>query len=1016
MLKNIFLFLTLLLCLGSSSAQTFIGKLNPFPETQSSVAADDTIKILAVMVSFLDDRDAATFGTGKFGSIYSQDYGSTIIDPLPHDKNYFLNHLLFVKNYYSKISGGQTVIDYTVLGDTFSVSKTMRNYSPDPNSDNFAPIGEFSKEVWHLADSLNPGFDFSAYDIFLIFHAGVGRDISLPGSIGNERDLPSLYLSSNALKDIYGESFVGFPVSGGAYHITNSMIIPETESREIETITGKFLFEISINGLIAASVASHLGLPDLFDTNTGLSAIGRFGLMDGQSIFAYNGLFPPEPSAWEKIFLSEKLNWNIPVAELTPGNYDIILVTKIAAGLNDTTILKVPLNSSEYYLLENRNRDARSDGSTVTYVSQGNTITRTFLKDTTGFYSFDIDSLEGVVVDVDEFDWAVPGNGIIIWHIDENVIEEKIAENKVNTDKNKRGVDVEEADGVQDIGERFFTIFGDEVIGEGEPEDLWYASNSSFLFKNRFDKSSNPNTKSNSGANSLISISGFSNIGNRMSFKVAYGDSIIKPVFSIEVPTTSKKNNLSSYQSGSTKGFLLKTDSTLLIIDEQGNISSEQFSFISELKPASITYAGITFQPVDSILRMLVNGVDIDRFKILSSGKITCDPIIPNYDASSSNFPFIVFGSENGEVQVYFFGDLGFPPEKYYTIEGEENYYIHKIAANDTIFSFISLPDPDVIFIDGPVYIFQDNSGNRIQFSNEKPIDLAMTKDKQGDYISVVLTNQNTFYVIKGSSIIHSFRVSAVENINSFILTDLKRNGENYIVFANGNKIEARNLSGSLADNFPFEDPLNIGFEGTPLSADFDNDNNAEIIAFTKDGRIFAFDGGTGNVINGFPLSTGAELISTPVLYRDGDKISIAALDARNNFTAWNISPAAGTLYWSEKNGNSYNSAFVDAAESQNFVNTFFPKEKAYNYPNPVYENETQIRYYVSEDSKINIKIFDLAGDFVAELNDDARGGFDNETTWNVSGIQSGVYLARIEASPVSGKSESNIIKIAVVK
>jgi len=82
----------------------------------------------------------------------------------------------------------------------------------------------------------------------------------------------------------------------------------------------------------------------------------------------------------------------------------------------------------------------------------------------------------------------------------------------------------------------------------------------------------------------------------------------------------------------------------------------------------------------------------------------------------------------------------------------------------------------------------------------------------------------------------------------------------------------------------------------------------------------------------------------------------------------------------------------------------------------PVYEGSTNIRYFVSEDSKINIKIFDLAGDFVAELDDDAQGGMDNETVWNVSNIQSGVYLTRIEAVSNSGKSEFAIIKIAVVK
>ena len=95
-----------------------------------------------------------------------------------------------------------------------------------------------------------------------------------------------------------------------------SMIIPETESRELETISGKFLFEITINGLIVASVASHLGLPDLFDTKTGLSAIGRFGLMDGQSIFAYNGCFPPNLLHGKKFILDGQMPVEISTRKL----------------------------------------------------------------------------------------------------------------------------------------------------------------------------------------------------------------------------------------------------------------------------------------------------------------------------------------------------------------------------------------------------------------------------------------------------------------------------------------------------------------------------------------------------------------------------------------------------------------------------------------------------------------------------------------------------------------------------
>ncbi len=241
------------------------------------------------------------------------------------------------------------------------------------------------------------------------------------------------------------------------------------------------------------------------------------------------------------------------------------------------------------------------------------------------------------------------------------------------------------------------------------------------------------------------------------------------------------------------------------------------------------------------------------------------------------------------------------------------------------------------------------------------------------------------------------------------------QDGNNYIVINNGINVEVYNFYGVLADNFPFTDPLGIGFTGTPICADFEGDSNSEIISVTKDGRIFAIDGGTGKVVSGFPISCGSGITATPSLYNANGVTNLAVLNDQNILSAWSISSVEGTLYWSEEYGNPQNTSFIDAAQNTNRVNKFFPTSKAYNYPNPVYEGTTNIRYYVSENASINIKIFDLVGDYVAELNDEAQGGMDNETVWDVSNIQSGIYLARIEASS-SSQTEQVVIKIAVVK
>ena len=1016
MLRIFITFAVSLITLGSLTAQSFIGKINPFVSNNPQAINSDTLKILCVMVNFQQDKDDATFGNGKFGSIYSKDYGLDILDPLPHNQDYFDYHLTFAKNYYERVSDSKLNISYTVLPDTFSVSKTMRNYAPIPNSDNFAPLGQFAEEVWTKADQMYPGFDFSAYDVFLIFHAGVGRDVSLPGSIGNERDLPSVYLSETAFKNFFGEDYEGIPVSNNSFRITNSMIIPETESRELETISGSYLFQITINGLLVASIASHLGVPDLYDTETGLSAIGRFGLMDGQSIFAYNGVFPPEPSAWEKIFLG----WVEPV-ELGIGNYDVNVAARYAATLSDTVILKLPLNATEYYLIENRQRDVYSNGSILTIESAGNIFTKTFNKDTTGYYSYDTDSLMGVILQVDEYDWALPGNGIVIWHIDDNVITRNLSQNKINADKKFRGVDVEEADGVQDIGETFITIFGDQVIGEGTDKDFWYEGNKAELYKNVFSKDTRPSTETNSGANSLITIKNFSQLSNKMSFRIERGDSVVKPLFSAEISdfTQDSIKNItvinSSEPNDSFPLFALLFPNNILTLNDFNSTIATIPNF-SGFKVASIQIGSsiyilgsigsqiniITLDPSNLSIPLNVQNVAIDP-------QVTASLVIQRTSNDQIN---LLVGTLTGSVYEYDLQSIisNNPLVKDIHLAGEADHMVTQVSALDDEIAFITHSTLEQTNIDGQ---YVDEHGY-YKFNNEYPVQVAMTKDAQSNIFSIVLTSTNNVYLIQGSNVISKFKIDSDLMISGFALADLKNDGNNYLV-VNNRELKSYNLQGALADNFPFKDPDLIGFIGTPLVADIEGDSKSEIISLTNDGRIFAIDGGSGKIVEGFPLSTGENTNGSSVIFPYDNEFVYSTL-AGQKLVGWVVSSINGNIDWAEILRNSANQSSLGLALNSVTTNEFFPTNRAYNYPNPVYDGQTAIRYYVNEDSKINIKIFDLAGDFVAELNNDAKGGFDNETIWNVKDIQSGVYLARIEAIGSSGKTESVIIKIAVVK
>lgn len=980
-------------------AQSFTGKLNPYPQTEKVV---NSLKILAVMVEFQEDRDNSTFGNGKFGSVYTGENRDKkdILDPLPFDRDYFGQHLLFAKNYFGKVSGAALSVDYTLLDSIITVSKTMRNYSPEPGSNDLINLAEFSKEVWQLVDAEYSGtVNFSSYDLFAIFHAGVGRDVSLPGSIGSERDLPSVYLSPAAFKNVYGSAFTGISVTGGT--IENTMILPSTESREIDVIGGKVLFELSTNGLICASIGSYLGLPDLFNTETGLSAIGRFGLMDGQSIFAYGGLFPPEPSPWEKI----RLGWITPqTASLSGSSYQ---VSDKISGSGPLTVLKVNINSSEYYLVENRQRDALSDSSKVTYYSEGVYRTKVFPKDTTGYQSYDIDSLYGVVVDVDEFDWAVPGNGVVIWHIDEKIINENIASNTINNDKYRRGVDVEEADGVQDIGETFYTIFGDEVIGEGSVSDFWYDGNKAVLYENRFGPETTPSTSTNDGANSLVTFSNFSTISSLMSFDLSYSNSGIQLKNTLSFSSLNLPDAPYRYASGSDEIVFIIEGGNLKVFNGYGNLIETVPSFGEKTafleKDGVLTAVGFQQLPASTNINVYSRaGSNVRKAALSSWIKMSSQPVLGL--------------SATGSVKLY---------------SGAVNGKIYLSEIDPAAVSLITPVDSVSLFSNDPIkFVFTDFAGYFGGISGSKYSDhsgasaelsdsasaAAVIRNSDNQTLVVIQTKNNTFYTLENSDIRNQFTVNSAAAIGRFSLGFSSLTNEPVIQYTNGKYLEVRELSGAYMDGFPVEHPADLDFSLTPLSADINGDNVSDILTLDQNGDVFAFSGKNAKILNGFPLSSGMRSAKNIELSVIGNTVSLTAFSIENNYFIWELNTDQNAVYWKGETVSRANNVYLEQTLARKSVSDYFPPERAYNWPNPVYDGETFIRYYVSENSSVSIAIYDLAGDLVEELSASASGGMDNEIKWDTHDISSGVYFARIKAESSSGKSSEKVVRIAVIK
>ena len=431
----------------------------------SSHAQDDhadTLNVLALRVQFVRDSLKTTTGDGHFILADTSEYS---IDRPPHNKTYFEHQLLALHNYFHTVSNGQLSIVSDVLPagetDAYQLSQNMVYYSGEEDEERQQlRWAELLRDAVQAAQADAP--NFSDYDAFIIFHAGVGNDFAFDFS-ETPFDIQSAFIDFETLKETLGEddpNFRGIP-AGEEFFIQEAIILPEQQSQKG--------IDLGLLGTATLLMGSQIGMPSLFNTETGRAGIGMWGLMD-QGSYNYFGLIPAYPSAWMKLYMG----WEEPV--VVNSLQDALLGT--ANTTSAPRLMKIPINAKEYFLLENRQEDWNGDGITygrdvdgtrVKFDSLGTIVTEPGL---------------GVITEIDEYDYGLPGSGVLIWHIDERVIEEHLATNTINNNPEHRGVDLVECDGPQDIGQvyRQFTAgYGTEA---GDYWDPYWAGNISHQYVN----------------------------------------------------------------------------------------------------------------------------------------------------------------------------------------------------------------------------------------------------------------------------------------------------------------------------------------------------------------------------------------------------------------------------------------------------------------------------------------------------------------------------------------------------
>ncbi|MDX1671670.1 MAG: T9SS type A sorting domain-containing protein [Balneolaceae bacterium] len=1038
-----------LFCYGLSAAQQVeVRRSHPVSlnRIQTDVPTTGTLTVLAVMVEFQPDDNRFTSGNGTFGagSLPYLEENPVSIDPLPHNRDYFESHLRFVNNYFESVSGGQLNLDFSVHPQPVRLDQPMSFYAPTGEQFTARKLALLARDTWQKVEEAG-GFDDGGlhpeHTAFVIFHAGVGRDIQLTGTTLDKtpQDIPSIYLSKQSLSELLEDpSFQGFPVNNGSFRITNSLILPRTLSRRGENVTGdEFVLQLSTNGLICATIGSHLGLPDLFNTLTGNSGIGRFGLMDGESFFSYNGLFPPEPSAWEKIRLGWQASFEIDLDNAAPVQLPAAVLHQPAS------IARFSLSPGEYFLVENRHRDPDNDGITLSIRRPDGGLTQQSFTNRDEIFVFQLDGFTdllepGVLENVDQFDWSLPGGldrggdgekdtpddrilngGMLIWHIDEAVIRSEIASQTVNADPDRRGVDLEEADGSQDIGSTNGNLNGQ--FSRGTPFDFWWRGNNASVvtregdtlsfYENRFGPDTRPDNSSNSGAISFFEFFDFSENRTVATFRArSVTSEQIRPVplSASQLPdstvfTASGASflqhyplSLSLHTALSDSFLIIPTQSTVWALQLNGNSPSPfDFQKSNPQQPFSAGTVVLADQPGNGSAP-----IDIESWEWNGSG---WQEVWSSVGDPNKGF----LSSVDGQILLLDLTDNRFNLEDGAALPDLPENQQRSINL-DGAFSVIA---GNRLTVTGSDLDETVNPGSDRIYTGA----IELTSDDNGFY----LFENNTFSLIDpgGDPLLRNLFTSIDLDWPAF--ADINTDGRIDIAYLDlhENALKAVNINGALLDHFPITPPVGARFIGTPLILDIESDGSPDLLIPAQDSlslNIYGY-GANGRPKEGFPLFVGeiSESGNQPVHPALFGNI-LYAVSHTGTIKAWEFENA-DEIQWNGRYGpNRFNKVTgrISGSNPVTPVTRVLVDRETYNWPNPA-DDETHIRYQTRGAGRIQVKVIDLSGRIIFEESYSSLGGPPEEQRISTAGWGSGIYLALIKAT-VNGESAEKLIKIAV--
>jgi len=430
-------------------------------------AAPDSLFAAVLMCDFADSLFYGRYGQlpGDYPPPAQSDFYY-----LAHDSTFYHHQMMDVQAYFDAASGGRFTFAFEVVAEVANLPHPMGWYGDHPD--------EGEQKVLMARDAmalLDDAVDFSRFDTVVLIHAGAGEETDILGD--SPEQIYSSYLGPEAFIEARDEEIIPDPwlptddvdAGGAAVVVDQVLILPENEFQDaVEGYSGYYgslgvyCFEVGLRlGMLSLSDFTPAGAPDS-------QGIGEFGLM-GYGLFVGAGYIPSHPCAFNKMLMG----WLEPY-DVDPDTDGVYRLFPAESAATDSTLARVEIGPSEYWLLEYRMQDP--DGNGIF----------SFPGDLNGdnvpnYFDADSDSLDGTPTSwydpaTDEREWLFDGefdffmsendartdnvkgagSGLYVWHVDEGVIRAALLseQNVFNADPDRKSVDLEEADGIQDLDQR----------------------------------------------------------------------------------------------------------------------------------------------------------------------------------------------------------------------------------------------------------------------------------------------------------------------------------------------------------------------------------------------------------------------------------------------------------------------------------------------------------------------------------------------------------------------------------